>query len=68
MVPQTVERMDSEVNAEIASTESGDFSGFWGTNRAVLTMAILLSTTIFLLTDTIGVPNHLYAVSSQQAA
>ena len=61
MVPQTVERMDSEVNAEIASTESGDFSGFWGTNRAVLTMAILLSTTIFLLTDTIGVPNHLYA-------
>ncbi|MDB4654802.1 MFS transporter [bacterium] len=61
MVAKKVERMDSEVNGEIASTERGDFSGFWRTNRAVLTMAILLSTTIFLLTDTIGVPDHLYS-------
>ena len=56
-----VERMNSQVNAEITSTERGDFSGFWGTNRAALTMAILFTLTIFLLTDTIGVPNHLYS-------
>ena len=61
MRAKPIERMDSPGNAGVNSIRSRDFSGFWGTNRAVLTMAILLSTTIFLLTDTIGVPDHMYS-------